>query len=65
MGKSTSVKREIRFQQWIQQVKEYNERSADEESDMAECFLQAFFGQTTFIFYNKQANIFISSGTTM
>ena len=26
MGKSTSVKREIRFQQWIQQVKEYNER---------------------------------------
>ena len=23
MGKSTSVKREIRFQQWIQQVKEY------------------------------------------
>ena len=26
MGKSTSVKREIRFKQWIQQVKEYNER---------------------------------------
>ena len=26
MGKSTSVKREIHFKQWIQQVKEYNER---------------------------------------
>lgn len=37
MGKSTSVKREIRFQQWIQQVKEYNERP-DGMSMSAWCF---------------------------
>lgn len=35
MGKSTSVKREIRFQQWIQQVKEYNERPDRVEGVMA------------------------------
>lgn len=26
MSKAVSVKRELRFQQWVQQVKEYNER---------------------------------------